>query len=65
MIRNYLKNTTIVGSGSMNSSPIFIVGMPRSGTTLAEQILASHPEVFGADEIEFIPTLINKIFWRS
>ena len=35
-----------------NSSqlPIFIVGMPRSGTSLAEQILASHPRVFGAGE---------------
>jgi len=30
--------------------PIFIVGMPRSGTSLVEQILASHPEVFGAGE---------------
>ncbi|MFQ5534325.1 MAG: sulfotransferase [Sphingomonadales bacterium] len=34
-------------------TPIFIVGMPRSGTTLVEQILASHPEVFGGDEITF------------
>ncbi len=33
--------------------PIFIVGMPRSGTTLAEQILASHPSVFGAGELSF------------
>jgi len=33
--------------------PIFIVGMLRSGTTLAEQILASHPEVFGAGELPF------------
>ncbi len=32
---------------------VFIVGMPRSGTTLAEQILASHPEVFGAGELPF------------
>ena len=31
--------------------PVFIVGMPRSGTTLAEQILASHPAVFGAGEL--------------
>jgi tetratricopeptide (TPR) repeat protein len=31
-------------------TPIFIVGMPRSGTSLAEQILASHPEVYGAGE---------------
>ncbi len=33
--------------------PVFIVGMPRSGTSLAEQILASHPEVFGAGELPF------------
>jgi tetratricopeptide (TPR) repeat protein len=33
--------------------PIFIIGMPRSGTTLAEQILASHPAVFGAGELRF------------
>lgn len=33
--------------------PILIVGMPRSGTSLAEQILASHPDVFGAGELPF------------
>ena len=33
--------------------PVFIVGMPRSGTTLAEQILASHPSAFGAGELAF------------
>ncbi len=33
--------------------PIFILGMPRSGTSLAEQILASHPAVFGAGELRF------------
>jgi hypothetical protein len=32
---------------------VFIVGMPRSGTTLTEQILAAHPEVFGAGELSF------------
>ena len=37
--------------------PIFIVGMPRSGTTLAEQILSSHPEVFGAGELTWIEDL--------
>jgi hypothetical protein len=33
---------------------VFIVGMPRSGTTLVEQILASHPAVFGAGELDDI-----------
>ena len=33
--------------------PVFIVGMPRSGTSLAEQILASHPDIFGAGELAY------------
>jgi len=37
--------------GSEDSTPIFIIGMPRSGTSLVEQILASHPDVFGAGEL--------------
>jgi tetratricopeptide (TPR) repeat protein len=36
-----------------SSRPVFIVGTPRSGTSLAEQILASHPSVFGAGELSF------------
>jgi tetratricopeptide (TPR) repeat protein len=37
--------------GHPDRTPIFILGMPRSGTSLVEQILASHPEVFGAGEL--------------
>ena len=37
--------------------PVFIVGMPRSGTSLAEQILSSHPRVFGAGELDDIADL--------
>jgi tetratricopeptide (TPR) repeat protein len=40
------------GRGDPSWSPIFIVGMPRSGTTLLEQVLASHSQVFGAGELE-------------
>ncbi len=40
------------GGGDKSWSPIFIVGMPRSGTTLMEQVLASHSKVFGAGELE-------------
>ena len=36
-----------------SARPVFIVGMLRSGTTLAEQILASHPQVYGAGELPF------------
>ena len=39
--------------GAESSRPVFIVGMPRSGTSLAEQILASHPAVFGAGELPY------------
>ncbi len=39
------------GLGDPSMVPTFIVGMPRSGTTLVEQILASHPKVFGAGEL--------------
>jgi hypothetical protein len=38
------------GQGDPSTVPLFIVGMPRSGTTLVEQILASHHSVFGAGE---------------
>ena len=42
--------------GHASERPVFIVGMPRSGTTLTEQILASHPAVFGAGELTFWQT---------
>lgn len=37
--------------GDPSQLPVFIIGMPRSGTTLVEQILASHPQVFGGGEL--------------
>ena len=39
------------GHGATTERPIFIIGMPRSGTSLAEQILASHRDIFGAGEL--------------
>jgi tetratricopeptide (TPR) repeat protein len=39
------------GLGNRSAEPVFILGMPRSGSTLVEQILASHPRVFGAGEL--------------
>ncbi|MFK5947581.1 MAG: sulfotransferase [Methylococcales bacterium] len=48
-------------SESNSKLPLFIVGMPRSGTSLAEQILASHTDVFGAGELENMHALVQKI----
>lgn len=40
-------------------SPIFIIGMPRSGTTLLEQILDSHSRIYGAGELQIIPEIAD------
>ena len=48
-------------TGNQDTLPVFIIGMPRSGTTLVEQILASHPQVFGADELMVLTDLVNAI----
>lgn len=45
------------GSGFAGANPIFIVGMPRSGTTLLEQVLSGHPDVTGAGELHDLPEL--------
>ncbi len=41
-------------AGLSTERPVFIVGMPRSGSTLVEQILASHPDVHGAGEVKYL-----------
>jgi len=51
--------------GNLDLTPIFIIGMPRSGTTLVEQILSNHPKVFGGDELNLLPDLVNKYFYNK
>jgi Flp pilus assembly protein TadD len=55
------------GFGLDSERPVFIVGMPRSGTSLTEQVLASHPRVFGAgelwlarDTLESVPAAVRR-----
>ncbi|HEY1922723.1 MAG TPA: tetratricopeptide repeat protein [Tepidisphaeraceae bacterium] len=47
--------------GDASELPVFIVGMPRSGTSLVEQIASSHPDVFGAGELRDIGDLTNSL----
>ena len=46
-------------SGDHDLTPIFIVGMPRSGTSLIEQIISTHSKVYGAGELTFLPKIIH------
>ena len=47
------------GSGCVDASPIFVVGLPRSGSTLIEQILASHSKVEGTFELPNMLTMVR------
>lgn len=49
------------GWGCSEESPIFILGLPRSGSTLIEQILASHDDVEGIGELPYMPELAGRL----
>ncbi|KQS04834.1 hypothetical protein ASG11_11715 [Sphingomonas sp. Leaf357] len=51
--------TARVGSGDPAPDPIFVLGMPRSGSTLVEQILASHPAIEGTMELPELPRIVR------
>lgn len=52
---------TLPRADGRDPAPVFIVGMPRSGTSLTEQILATHPAVFGAGERETLNRLVGEL----
>jgi predicted Zn-dependent protease len=54
-----------LGWGSQRADPIFIVGLPRSGSTLLEQVLASHSQVEGTRELPDIPAIAFELMSRS
>jgi tetratricopeptide (TPR) repeat protein len=51
--------------GVKNPDPIFIVGLPRAGSTLLEQILASHSQVVGTQELAEVPRIVNELQGRE
>jgi tetratricopeptide (TPR) repeat protein len=53
------------GRGDQRADPIFIVGLPRSGSTLLEQILASHSRVEGTQELADIPRIVLDLQGRD
>ncbi len=63
-IKNFFKkniNLNLNFEDKFKSKPIFIVGMPRSGTSLIEQILSSHSQIYGAGELDFLPKIMDKL----
>jgi predicted Zn-dependent protease len=53
------------GFGAASDAPIFVVGLPRSGSTLIEQILASHSQVEGTMELAEVPRLVGQLQGRE
>lgn len=53
------------GGGNPAATPVFIVGMPRSGSTLVEQVLASHPDVYGAGEYGAFTEALDEFVLRD
>ena len=63
-IKNFFENVNKIEidfKDVLRSRPIFIVGMPRSGTSLIEQVLSSHSQIYGAGELDFLPKIIDKL----
>jgi len=49
------------GTGDASATPIFVLGMPRSGSTLIEQILSNHPLIHGAGELPLLSVVANSL----
>lgn len=68
MLTKHVTASAIDASGEVGSSdatPVFILGMPRSGTSLLEQIISSHPDAFGTGELKYIGRVIQNMIVDS
>tara|TARA_R110000824_G_scaffold11746_13_gene51564 strand:+ start:7320 stop:8963 length:1644 start_codon:yes stop_codon:yes gene_type:complete len=55
------KHSLSPGTGNPDKAPIFVVGMPRTGTTLVDRILSSHPNVESAGELQAMPLALKRL----
>lgn len=51
----------LAGTGLPDPAPIFVIGMPRTGTTLVDRILSSHPDVGSAGELQAMPLAVKEV----
>jgi len=67
-LKDYFENYTFnknISNQNFNKKIIFIIGMPRSGTSLIEQIISSHPDVYGSGELDYLERLIVNNFYKN
>ena len=64
-IKKIFKNEKTLNKLKCDKQIIFVVGMPRSGTTLAEQIVSSHKEVYGAGELSFLEFAVKENLMKN
>lgn len=61
MMQRFREDGYFRGEGDPDPSPIFVVGLPRTGTTLVDRILASHPWVESAGELQLMPVALKRL----
>ena len=67
-IKEFFSNNKLTNLANFKENkvtPIFILGMPRSGTSLIEQIVSNHSEVQGAGELDFLPISVKNSGWYN
>jgi Tfp pilus assembly protein PilF len=66
-LKKFFKNINFTSSNKQGAhkNKLFIVGMPRSGTSLVEQILSSHSQVYGAGELSYLEDIVKKEFFQK
>ena len=62
---DYYNSVEVNNLVDIEKVPIFVLGMPRSGTTLIEQILSAHTKIHGAGELTYLPRIVDKVYFKN